>query len=84
MAYKLFVTQAAHEDLEETLDYIAGNLSNPGAAVKLLDEVEASTSVTDNSLLVQTARTQLFSIKFRQLSRFHDPAANTASHLVIH
>ena len=41
MAYKVFVTQAAHEDLEETLDYIAGNLSNPAAAVKLLDEVEA-------------------------------------------
>ena len=41
MAYDLFVTEAAHEDLEEALSYIAGDLSNPGAASKLLDQVEA-------------------------------------------
>lgn len=41
MAYDLFVTEAAHEDLEEALVYIAGDLANPGAAAKLLDQVEA-------------------------------------------
>lgn len=41
MAYDLFVTEAAHEDLEEALGYIAGDLANPGAAAKLLDQVEA-------------------------------------------
>lgn len=41
MAYDLFVTEAAHEDLEEALAYIAGDLSNPRAATNLLDEVEA-------------------------------------------
>lgn len=41
MAYDLFVTEAAHEDLEEALDYIAGDLANPSAAANLLDQVEA-------------------------------------------
>lgn len=41
MAYDLFVTEAAHEDLENALDYIAGNLANPGAAANLLDQVQA-------------------------------------------
>ena len=41
MAYDLFVTEAAHEDLEEVLSYIAGDLANPGAAANLLDQVEA-------------------------------------------
>lgn len=41
LAYDLFVTEAAHVDLEEVLDYIAINLSNPAAAVNLLDQVEA-------------------------------------------
>lgn len=40
MAYDLIVTQAAHEDLEEALGYISGDLANPGAAVKLLGLVE--------------------------------------------
>lgn len=41
MAYDLFVTEAAHEDLEEALSYIASNLANPSAAAKLLDQVQS-------------------------------------------
>ena len=41
MAYDLFVTEAAHEDLEEALSYIAKDLANPSAAANLLDQVEA-------------------------------------------
>ena len=41
MAYELFVTEAAHEDLEEALHYIAKDLANPSAAASLLDQVEA-------------------------------------------
>lgn len=41
MAFNILVTQAAHEDLEDALDYISDDLANPMAAVKLLDEVEA-------------------------------------------
>ncbi len=40
MAYDLLITQAAHADLEDALDYISDNLSNPTAAANLLDEVE--------------------------------------------
>lgn len=41
MAYKLVVTRAAHQDLDETLAYIARQLGNPTAAGKLLEQVEA-------------------------------------------
>lgn len=41
MAYKLIVTEAAHNDLDEALDYIAKRLANPTAAIHLLDQVEA-------------------------------------------
>ncbi|MBQ6831208.1 MAG: type II toxin-antitoxin system RelE/ParE family toxin [Oscillospiraceae bacterium] len=41
MAFDIFVTEAAHEDLEEALGYIAGDLANPGAAKNLLDETQA-------------------------------------------
>ena len=41
MAYDLFVTESAHEDLEEALGYIAGDLANPSAAANLLNQVEA-------------------------------------------
>ena len=40
MAYDLFVTEAAHEDFEEALGYIAGDLANPSAAANLLDQVQ--------------------------------------------
>ena len=40
MAYKLIVTEAAHNDLDETLGYIAGRLANPIAAANLLVQVE--------------------------------------------
>ena len=40
MAYKLLVTEAAHEDLDEALGYIALQLSNPAAAANLLGQVE--------------------------------------------
>ena len=41
MAYDLFLTEAAHEDLEESLSYIAKELANSSAAVNLVDQVEA-------------------------------------------
>ncbi len=40
MAYKLMVTDAAHSDLDDVLEYISQRLSNPTAAAKLLAEVE--------------------------------------------
>ena len=40
MAYDLFVTEAANEDLDDALGYIAEDLSNPAAAKNLLDKVE--------------------------------------------
>ena len=42
MAYDLFVTQAAHEDLEDALGYIAKDRANPSAAANLLDQVQAA------------------------------------------
>lgn len=41
MAYKLVVTRSAHEDLDEILGYISRQLSNPSAAGRLLEQVEA-------------------------------------------
>lgn len=41
MVYDLIVTDEAHRDLDEALDYIGGHLSNPGAASGLLRQVEA-------------------------------------------
>ena len=41
MGYDLFVTEAAHEDLEDALSYIAKDLANPSAAARLLDQVES-------------------------------------------
>lgn len=41
MAYKLMITQAAHQDLDDALHYIAQRLSNPIAAGDLLSQVEA-------------------------------------------
>lgn len=40
MAYKLIVTDAAHGDLDDALDYISHRLSNPAAAASLFAEVE--------------------------------------------
>lgn len=40
MAYKLIVTDAAHGDLDDALDYISRRLANPTAAAKLLSQVE--------------------------------------------
>lgn len=40
MAYKLIVTDAAHKDLDEALDYIVNRLSNPTAAAHMLSQVE--------------------------------------------
>ncbi len=40
MAYKLIVTQKAHQDLDDVLGYIARKLANPKAAANLLDQVE--------------------------------------------
>ena len=39
MAYELIVTEAAHSDLDEALDYIGHSLSNPTAGVILMDQV---------------------------------------------
>lgn len=41
MAYDLLVTMAAQDDIEDALSYIAETLSNPGAAIKLLNELQA-------------------------------------------
>lgn len=40
MAFDLYVTEAAHDDLDDALGYIAGSLANPTAAAKLLDQIE--------------------------------------------
>lgn len=40
MAYKLIITDAAHNDLDEALNYIVNRLSNPTAAAKMLAQVE--------------------------------------------
>ena len=41
MAYELFLTEAAHEDLDGALRYISQELSNPQAAANLLKQIEA-------------------------------------------
>ncbi|MCI9403118.1 MAG: type II toxin-antitoxin system RelE/ParE family toxin [Oscillospiraceae bacterium] len=40
MAYKLIVTEDAHKDLDDALDYIVNRLSNPTAAAHMLSQVE--------------------------------------------
>ena len=41
MDYKIVVTQAAHRDLDEAVEYISSTLKNPDAAARLLDRTEA-------------------------------------------
>lgn len=41
MVYKLTITDAAHSDLDDALDYIANRLVNPSAAAHMLAQVEA-------------------------------------------
>ena len=41
MAYKVIVTDDAHEDMDEAVSYIALSLANPSAASSLLAEIEA-------------------------------------------
>ncbi len=38
--FRLVITEAAHDDLDEALAYIATVLENPAAAIALTDEVE--------------------------------------------
>lgn len=40
MAYKLFITQNASDELEEIVDYIANHLDNRSAAISFLDKAE--------------------------------------------
>lgn len=40
--YKLRYLPTFYDDLEETVDYIAGKLRNPSAAMRLADKVEAA------------------------------------------
>lgn len=40
MAFELFVTDAAQNDLEEAVEYVAHRLGNPSAASRMLDQVE--------------------------------------------
>lgn len=40
MTYKLIVTDTAHSDLDDALDYIANRLANPTAAADMLTQVE--------------------------------------------
>jgi plasmid stabilization system protein ParE len=54
MAYDVFVTEAAHQDLDEALGYIAMQLENPGAASKLMQHVEACyAQLTDFPMLYE-------------------------------
>ena len=39
--FRIVVTEAAHDDLDEALSYIATVLENPTAAIALADEVES-------------------------------------------
>ena len=41
MAYKVIVTDDAHEDMDEAVSYIVLSLANPSAASSLLAEIEA-------------------------------------------
>ena len=41
MDYKVVVTEAAHRDLDEAVNYLSNTLKNPCAAVKLLDRTQA-------------------------------------------
>ncbi len=40
MSYEIILSDEAHADIDETLDYIANNLHNPIAARNLLDKTE--------------------------------------------
>lgn len=40
MSYEIILSNEAHTDIDETLDYIANNLHNPIAARNLLDKIE--------------------------------------------
>lgn len=42
MAYKIVITEHAIQDLSEIAEYIAVTLSNPSAAVSLLEDIEKS------------------------------------------
>ena len=42
MAYRLIVSKEAHKDIDDIVHYIAGELSNPGAAAGFLDDIERS------------------------------------------
>ena len=39
--YKLFISKLAHDDLDSIVSYITNKLSNPTAAINLLDEIES-------------------------------------------
>lgn len=42
MAYKLIVSKEAHIDIDDIVNYIAVELSNPDAATSFLDDVDRS------------------------------------------
>ncbi|MCH5209408.1 MAG: type II toxin-antitoxin system RelE/ParE family toxin [Oscillospiraceae bacterium] len=44
MSYDIILSDEAHTDIDETLDYIANNLHNPTAAKNLLDKIEETYS----------------------------------------
>jgi toxin ParE1/3/4 len=68
MAYKLIVTEAAHNDLDEALGYITKRLANPPAAVHLLEQVEACyEQLRSFPLLYEACRdTRLQSLGYRK------------------
>ena len=54
MAYELFITQNASDELDEILDYIANHLDNPPAAAAFLDKVrECYTRLSENPRIYQ-------------------------------
>lgn len=57
MPYKVFVTEAAHADLDDALGYIAATLSNPVAAASLLVKVdECYAQLRDYPMMFEACR----------------------------
>ena len=54
MAYKLFITQNAADELDEIVNYIGSCLNNPSAVISFLDKIkECYTRLSDNPKIYQ-------------------------------
>ena len=64
MAYKLFITQNASDELDGIVNYISNHLDNPSAAVSFLDKAEDCYSrLSDNPKIYQLCDYQDFKEK---------------------